>query len=164
MMDSDNPDSWQAHEHRIYASNDPDFFVLVDAVDYPFLSQFAWSVHTYNNGLHKRDKLYLRRSVSDFHGPDGSSYISEFTGRPARNRQRVQRNLFLHFVVMLRKAFDENCYPSDSKHHIVDHEDRDTANCRRKNLRWSTASSNTSNTDRQYGIQKGRPKLWRRKA
>jgi hypothetical protein len=147
MLDAFDPNTWAEQEYRIYASNADDFYVNVDQADYSFLAQNRWSVHTYTNGHQPRKKLYLRRSVSDFLGPDGSPYLSQFTGRMERNRQRVQRNLFLHFVVMLRKMHDEQCYPPDKYHHIVDHEDRDTSNCRRKNLRWMTPSGNTLNVE-----------------
>lgn len=146
-----DPTTWVEQEYRIYASNDPDYYVNVDQVDYSFLSQNKWSVHTYTDGRVQRSKLYLRRSVSDFLGPDGTPYLSEFTGRLERNRKRVQRNLFLHFVVMLRKMFDEDCYPATKHHHIVDHEDRKPSNCRRANLRWATWSENNLNTDKLNG-------------
>lgn len=149
MLDTFDPNTWvEEREYRIYASNHDDYYVNVDQTDYSFLAGNRWSVHTYNDGKKQRAQLYLRRSVSDFLAPDGEPYISEFTGRLARNRKRVQRNLFLHFVVMLRKTLDEGCYPLDKHHNIVDHEDRDTSNCRRGNLRWSTALGNTLNMDR----------------
>lgn len=155
LLDHDDPNTWLPREYRVYASNDDDFFVNVDNEDYRFLAQNQWSVHTYTDGKKPRKQLYLRRSVSDFLGPDGEPYISEFTGRLARNRKRVQRNLFLHFVVMLRKMHDEGCYPPDKFHTIVDHEDRNTKNCRRANLRWSTHFGNNVNVDRVINAQQG---------
>lgn len=126
-------------EYRIYASNDPEFFVFVDYDDYVFLTQSDWSIHSYKtSAVHTRKQLYLRRSVSDFYGPDGSPYESRITGKMVRNRQRVQRNLFLHFVVMLRKGD----IPPDKFHHIVAHIDHNSRNCRRNNLIWATHWTN----------------------
>jgi hypothetical protein len=138
-----DPSSWKAdeHEYRIYASNDPEFYVVVDQEDYAFLAQFSWSIHTYHNGRAARTQLYLRRSISDFYAPDGPMYESLTSGKLVRNRKRVQRNLFLHFVVMLRKGD----IPPDKHHHIVDHDNRNTRNCRRSNIRWATWQTNNLN-------------------
>jgi hypothetical protein len=147
-LDDWNPDNFAEHEYRIWASNDPEFYVVVDQEDYSFLAQFSWSIHTHSDGKRRRPQLYLRRSVSDFYAPDGPKYESEFTGKLVRNRKRVQRNLFLHFVIMVRKTLEENCYPPDKHHHIVDHANRNTRNCRRSNLQWATPSHSSANQGR----------------
>lgn len=143
LSDDDHPlvlgSSADQTEYRIYATNDPEFYVVVDYEDYIFLILFAWSIHSYKTSdKHHRKQLYLRRSVSDFYGPDGSPYESPITGKIVRNRQRVQRNLFLHFVVMLRKGD----IPPDKHHHIVAHLDHNSRNCRRNNLVWATHWTN----------------------
>ena len=148
MLDAFDPNTWadDAREYRIYASNDPDYYVDVDQPDYSFLAQNRWSIHSksYGNGRW-RNQLYLRRSVSDFYDSDGEMYESRVTGRLVRNRRRVQRNLFLHFVVMLRKMIDENCYPLNEHYCIVDHKDRNSRNCRRYNLQWATLTMSNLN-------------------
>jgi hypothetical protein len=154
MLDGFDPNTWQeseVHEYRIYASNDPDFYVVVDQADYSFLAQNSWSVHSRHDGRNARRQFYLRRSVSDFYDKDGEPYISEFTGRETRNRRRVQRNLFLHFVVMLRKQADaknNEHSPESKRHHIVDHANRRTRDCTRANLQWVTPNHSNVNQDR----------------
>lgn len=153
-LDPFDPNNWgtdEPREYRIYASNDADFYVTVSQEDYSFLAQSEWSIHTFyiRKKTEFRKKFYLRRSVSDFYGPDGEKYINPVTGYLVRNRKRIQRNLFLHFVVMLRKQADGKGEfdPPTKHHHIVDHSDRNTRNCERPNLNWTTPSDSRINQD-----------------
>lgn len=123
----------------------------MDAIDYPYLCRFKWSIHSINIGKknrgvleNTRKKLYLRRGVSEFYGPDGEPYESPHTGYIVRHRRRVQRTEFLHQAVMRRMGIK----PPTPKHTIIDHKDRNTWNCRRTNLHWQTHSGNTLNADR----------------
>lgn len=162
MLDVFDPNTWQeseVHEYRIYASNDPDFYVVVDQADYSFLAQNSWSVHSRHDGRNSRRQFYLRRSVSDFYDKDGPAYINPETGYWTRNRKRVQRNLFLHFVVLLRKQADERCNPESPRHHIADHADRNTRNCTRANMQWVTPNHSNLNQDRHVN----KPKQKRRR-
>lgn len=141
-----DPNTWvlDQHEHRIYADETLEVYAVVDAIDYPYLSQFRWSLHTkLERGVrgNRGTKKYLRRAVSTFHGPDGENYVSPIHGHVVRNRNRTTKNLFLHQAVMERKG-DK---PPTPAHKYIDHIDQDSMNCRRENLEWETKSGNTLN-------------------
>lgn len=147
-----DPNNWDQdeHEHRIYGDQSLETYAVVDAIDYPYLCQFKWSIHTFRIGKrgstafsNTRKKFYLRRGVSEFHGPDGERYESPFTGYVVRHRNRVQRTVFLHQEIMQRMG----ALPPTPKHVIIDHKDRNTWNCRRENLHWLTRSGNALNVD-----------------
>lgn len=139
-----DPNNWveDDHEHRIYADGSLELYAVVDGVDYTHLCRFKYCVHTFRVDKNRmRPQLYLRRSVTEFFGSDGEPYISEYTGKLVRNRKRITRSRFLHQDVMLRKGD----LPLTDEHVIIDHEDRDTLNCRRGNLNWATYSANRLN-------------------
>lgn len=139
-----DPRTWAAddHEHRIYADETLEVYAVVDAIDYPFLVQWKWSVHTLRvHSTLARKKFYLRRVQTTFFGPDGSPYESIYTGKLVRNRNRITQNVFLHTEVMRRKGTP----PPTPDHKIIDHCDRDTMNCRRANLEWQTHKGNSDN-------------------
>lgn len=140
-----DPNNWIPcdHEHRIYADDTLETYAIVDAIDYPYLAQFRWSLHSVKVGGEGRStKRYLRRCVSTFHGPDGEQYVSPIHGHVVRNRNRTQKNVFLHQEVMERKG-DK---PPTPRHVIIDHIDRDSMHCRRHNLEWETKSGNARNS------------------
>jgi hypothetical protein len=146
-----DPNNWveSDYEHRIYADDTLLLYAVVDAIDYPYLSQFKWSVHSVDLGTRAgkprktstRKKLYLRRGVSVFHAPDSGTYVSPEHGYVVRARNRTQHNLFLHQEIVARMGLK----PATSEHKIIDHKDRDTLNCRRNNLHWATYSGNRDN-------------------
>lgn len=141
LLDPWDPNNWEEcdHEHRIYGCADLSIYAVVDAVDYPLLSRYRWSVHK-----SKRMRWpYLRRNISVFHGPDGSPYESEFTGRLERNRNRTQYTRFLHTDVLLLAGIPQ----PTPQHKEGDHKDRDVMNCRRTNLQWATRSMNVTNSE-----------------
>ena len=152
-----DPNNWEPsdHEHRIYADESLEIYAVVDWVDYIYLCRFKWSVHV--TRVHRGDKstarhqLYLRRSVTEFWAPDGEPYESPLSGKIVRNRHRTTRTLFLHQEVMERKGD----VPPSSDHNIIDHEDRDSLNCRRSNLRWLTVLDNRQNNEYRNGKFKG---------
>lgn len=148
-----DPNTWSDpddREYRIYAP-DLETYALVSAIDYPYLCQFSWSIHTVNIGKRDRSahanvrkRLYLRRGVSIFNGPDGEPYVSPIHGHVVRHRNRTQKNVFLHQEVIERMGTP----PPSPLHTLIDHIDRDTMNCRRWNLEWETKSGNTLNSER----------------
>lgn len=127
------------HEFRIYGDDMAQTWVVVDEEDYHFLVRWRWSWKVSKNGK----KRYLRRVVEDY--VKGSSYSSreqtETGDKRFQMKERTQRTLFLHTVVMLRKG---DAQPT-ALHHIPDHLDGDETNCRRENLRWATHSMNSKN-------------------
>jgi HNH endonuclease len=145
-----DPNTWvpDEYEHRIYGDETLERYAIVDAIDYPYLCQFKWSVHSVNYGAlgtgRARKKFYLRRGVSEFYDSDGEPYESPITGKIIRNRRRVQRTEFLHQAVMRRMGIE----PPTANHVIIDHRDRDTMNCRRSNLYWETHAGNQLNVER----------------
>lgn len=144
-----DPNNWveDDHEHRIYASDDLEIYAVVDAIDYPYLCQFKWSVHDKKKA--ERGYVYLRRALHEGLGPGGQYYESPITGRWVRDKKRVQRNKFLHTEIMERTGIPK---PS-LKHREVDHGDRRTLNCRRRNLTWATRSMNVRNSSSVIRLQ-----------
>lgn len=141
-----DPTTWadaEPHEFRIYGTADLEIYSLVDEEDYSFLSQWLWSPKVSKGGK----KVYLRRNVETQlnNGYGKGRYECPETGKSIRNRQRMQRTLFLHTAVMWRTGI----VPPSSAHHIVDHLDGNGMNCRRSNLRWATDSMNGKNV---FGI------------
>jgi hypothetical protein len=139
-----DPRTWRTddHEYRIYSSWDIEgVYAIVDAIDYPYLSQYLWSIHDPKKINHP----YLRRSVHIELAPEGAPYESRITGKIVRNRYRVQRNEFLHQAVMRLKG-DE---PPTPEHTTIDHRDRNTLNCRRANLVWATKKEQVLNARRR---------------
>jgi hypothetical protein len=144
-----NPNTWELdrHEHRIYADETLELYAVVDAKWYPILCQWKWSIHTIkvHRGAIKtpRKQFYLRRTETTFHAPDGESYISPIHGYEVRHRHRTARTVFLHQQVMRLAGIE----PPSPEHIHIDHEDRDTMNCREGNLKWTTVQENRDNND-----------------
>jgi hypothetical protein len=141
-----DPNTWvlDDHEHRIYATDDLEVYAIVDAIDYPYLSQFKWSVHDRKKKKHP----YLHRKTHELIAPEGPAYVSEFTGRLVRNRHRIQRTVFLHTEIMLRKGEPK----PTPKHKEPDHLDRNVLNCRRANLKWATRSDQVKNSESKNNV------------
>lgn len=139
LLDPWDPNNWtnDDHEHRIYGTADLSVYVVVDAIDYPYLSRFKWCVHD----RRKLNHIYLHRSISKFYESDGERYVSEFTGKLVRNRKRIQYNEFIHQAIMRRTGVPQ---PTPA-HKEVDHLDRDLQNCRRVNLQWATRGMQNAN-------------------
>lgn len=153
-LDFLNPNSWvpSNHEHRIYGTDDLSVYAIVDDVDYSWAVQWRWSIHSLKRSSDSpRRQIYLRRSTTETVGEEGEPYESPISGRLVRNRKRIQRNLFLHTAIMDRMGIVR---PSPA--HIVDHKNRRTLDCRRKNLRWFTPKENSNN--RTY-TQRDLPKI-----
>ena len=121
-----NPNTWsQEHEHRIYLDDRAALYVVVDAEDYSYFSQWKWHV----NELHPRrngTKRYACRSQS--------------------NGRRSGPKLYLHVEIMRRTGV----LPPTPAHRLVDHRDGDEFNCRRVNLRWATVRMNNLNKFGQF--------------
>lgn len=130
-----DPNNWieDDHEHRIYATDDLEVFVVVDAIDYPYLVQWKWSIHS-RSYYERTGQLYLKRTVTEFTMPEGPRYESLITGKLVRNYHRIQRTRFLHQEVMLRTGKQ----PPTPKHKEVDHISKQTWVCKRDNLQWAT--------------------------
>lgn len=105
------------HEHRIYADDRAELYVVVDAEDYPFFSRWRWDFRFNSTGK----KLYLRRRRFF------SQYGCEWC--------------WLHVEICRRHHGD----PPTPAHTIADHWSGDSVDCRRDNLRWATLSMNRRN-------------------
>lgn len=139
-----DPNNWlpDDHEHRIYATDDLSVYVIVDAIDYPWLVQWKWTLHN-PKAYERNGQPYLKRVITEFTMPEGPKYISPFSGRLVRNQHRIQRTRFLHQEIMLRTGIPQ----PTPKHKEVDHINKRTIDCTRVNLQWATrgmqvASSN----------------------
>ena len=140
LLDPFDPNNWvdDDYEHRIYGCADLSVYAVVDAIDYPYLSQFKWSLHKSK----RQDYPYLRRGISEFYAPDSERYESPITGLLVRNRNRWQSTRFLHTDVMLRKGTPQ----PTPKHNEVDHLNRKIWDCRRDNLDWATRAMQIANS------------------
>jgi hypothetical protein len=107
----------QLHEHRIYADDYEHLFVVVDAADYQFFSQWRWEPKFDKRGK----KLYLMRRA----------FFSRHSAR----------RLWLHKEILERHRGP----PPHPTYTIGDHRDGNSENCRLANLRWATPSMNRRN-------------------
>jgi hypothetical protein len=109
----------------IPTSNMKSVFAVVDMDDYEWASQWKWKA--IKSRGHK-EKWYLYRT----------------TRLPvAQGRRNVK--YWLHKEICTRA----NGLPPTEKHKIADHEDGESLNMRRGNLRWATTSENNKNL---YGV------------
>ena len=58
-------------------------------------------------------------------------------------------SIFLHKEICLRA----NGPPPTPRHHVGDHKDGQSLNCRRQNMRWATLKENRANIDGAYARQ-----------
>jgi hypothetical protein len=149
-LDPWDPNNWSpsTHEHRIYADETLEVYAVVDAIDYPYLSQFKWSIHDRKKAA--RGFVYLRRTTHEYMGPSGGLYESPITGALVRDKKRIQGNKFLHTEIMERTGIPK----PTPKHNETDHRDRNTLNCRRINLIWATRSMNVLNTVNPWALRR----------
>lgn len=110
---------------RIYGP-DGDLFALVDEIDFAWAAQWRWSPKWSRGGT----KVYMRR-------------VAHVTLEPGRSKEsRLQQTVWLHReIVIVRMCI----LPPSPAHVLVDHENGDELDCRRKNLRWATHSMNAKN-------------------
>jgi len=122
-VDFFDPNTWSledTHEYRIYLDDRAQTWALVDAEDYWYFSQWKWHA----NKPHKRrfgKKVYARRSLS--------------------NGARYKAPEYLHVAIHKRTG----SIPPSLFHTLVDHENGNELDCRRKNLRWATVQENNKN-------------------
>lgn len=104
-------------EFRLWLDDRGHRFVVVDEIDYHWAVKWRWAAKPDKHG----NKFYAYRT---FNGVGG-----------------VRKSLFLHVEILKRY---KPVRPSPA-HVIGDHRDGYEWNCRRKNLRWATASMNRRN-------------------
>lgn len=103
-------------------------FAIVDDEDYPLLSRFRWSAH------HSRGRFQATRSIV-IYAPSGHVI----------NRMKVP----MQYWILPRPSRLGNRVA------IIDHENRDSLDNRKDNLRWATQSENASNWWRQSKYGRG---------
>lgn len=152
-----DPNNWvpDTHEHRIYADEGLEHYCVVDAIDYPWCVQWAWSMLS-RKRWEKTGRFYLRRVITTFHAPDGEKYENPETGYIVRNRHRTATNRMLHTEILLRMGAEK----PTPEHNEGDHIDRQTWNCRRSNLRWATRREQVQNSGYVENMRKARAKRW----
>lgn len=105
-------------------------FAIVDEIDRAFAQQWLWGVVSSKSGVRRIEKLYARRTVSEWTGMEGD-----------RKASRRTVNIWLHKEILLRAVGP----PPSKAATIGDHINGNSLDCRRHNLRWSTASENRRN-------------------
>lgn len=146
-----DPNNWvpDDYEHRIYATDDLSLYVVVSAIDYPWLVQWKWTPHDLRR-YERTGLLYLKRIITEFTDPEGPKYISPHTGKLVRNFHRVQRTRFIHQEIMLRTGIPQPTPAHKEVDHILP---KRTWDCRRENLQWATRGMQVSSANR--GIVRG---------
>lgn len=109
-------------ECRIWLDDREGDYVVVDAEDFAYFSQWRWILSKWG---------YARRAVATGSRRDGT---------------RSAKSVYLH-VEICRRAHGP---PPTPAHTLVDHRDAIKPNCRRSNLRWATYSMNVKNRYGQY--------------
>jgi hypothetical protein len=107
---------------RVYLTPDLSVWAIVDVEDAAFVTQWSWQ---FTWDRHKR-KRYATRS-------------------PGAVAGGKRRKIYLHKLLLNHWGVPQ---PSE-KHTIGDHEDGDSLNNRRRNLRWATHSENAKNRRRR---------------
>lgn len=151
MADDDiwdpNTWDWSEREYYIYLTPHHSHKVRVDYVDYIYFTQWLWDVRgvkPYGTRKRKKTILYAARSTAVHVGGVGRK------GRGVFGRgERVNVTLYLHIEIMKRTGIE----PPTPEHVLVDHEDGQTLDCRRINLRWATHSMNRTNRTTEKGKQ-----------
>jgi len=111
------PDLSSTPCRRIWLSQREQIFMLVDAVDYAWLSENTWNVWHAGNGRGDRWMLYAKRNVG-----------------PSRSTVRAHREIMC--------AADPGRDDAFLAAHVVDHINGQTLDNRRCNLRWATKRDN----------------------
>jgi hypothetical protein len=119
----------------IWLKPDEGIFAIVDLVDLEFARQWLWTAQASKSGPRRIEKFYATRTVSILTGGEGE--------RSSNNPDRTRRSfrLWLHKEILLRAKGPP---PSKSKT-IGDHLNGNSLDCRRVNLKWSSASENRRN-------------------
>lgn len=130
MTDGFDPNTWPAPEpyRRVYLDASAELFAIVDEEDYAWAVQWLWSA-TPNS---TKRKFYATRSTR----------LQGVAGPQVR--------IYLHKAILERTGLT----PPSKKHSIGDHENGDSLDCRRDNLRWATHSMNSFNVNGVYARQR----------
>lgn len=114
----------------LWINPESNLFAIVDLVDLAWSQQWLWQGSASKSGVRRIEKWYASRTVSTYHGPKGERH----TGRRALR-------IWLHKEILLRAKGP----PPSRAATIGDHLNGNSLDCRRHNLRWSTASENRRN-------------------
>lgn len=117
---------------KLYLDDRGEHIVLLDQVDYDWAIQWRWRPKfSRRSSPRAKLKVYAVRSVRI--GGAGGRSVS----------------LFLHKTVLIRTGR----MPPSPAHIVADHEDGNSLNCRRSNLRWATSQMNRENYNGYYALQ-----------
>jgi hypothetical protein len=129
MTDPLDPRTWPIAEppRRLYLDDTGELFATLDQVDYDWAIQWLWFATP--NSTAK--KFYATRNTR------------------IAGSLRKQIKLYLHKEILIRTG-----RPRPTPHHTIsDHEDGDSLNCRRNNLRWATPKMNRENRGGWFALQ-----------
>lgn len=103
----------------VWLDREADLFVIVDLIDYNWMSEWMWYKKKSQRTAGHRVKWYAYR-----------------TGRQCG----VRVSLYLHVLITAR-AWG----PRPSTRHVSDHRNGQSLDCRRDNLHWATRKQNRAN-------------------
>lgn len=107
-----------------------DLYAIVDLVDLAFAQMWGWTAAHSKSGPRRIDKVYARRTMSLWNGPEGATHSSRRT-----------INIWLHKEILLRAKGP----PKKKSQTIGDHQNGNSLDCRRHNLDWASHSENRRN-------------------
>lgn len=126
-----DPRTWaEAHQCFIHlCDRDSSIVAIVSPEDYDWAKSWMWSYSLSNLRENRaKEKYYARRST-------------RVAGKAV--------SIYLHKEILRRMG----AVPPSPRHHIGDHKNGDSLDCRRENLRWATPSENARNLHGSYAKQ-----------
>lgn len=126
---------------RIYGKADASIWAAVDEDDYNFFSQWLWSYSMSPGG-----KLYIKRSQ----GSGAIRRVVDGKMQVVGYQRGVGKTIYLHREIMIRSGV----LPPTPEHKIVDHEDGNSLNAQKINLRWATIGMNNRNRFRLTALER----------
>jgi hypothetical protein len=118
--------------YRIWLDDKELRYAIVDWEDYVWALQWLWGAKPNSRGK----VFYAYRAANS-----GEVRYRARPNRPGLSKDYKVISVFLHVEIMKRTGKRR---PTKA-HTIVDHKNRDSLDCRRRNLRWATVSMNNHN-------------------
>lgn len=106
-------------------------FIVLDEEDHAWACRWHWYPKLSKQGATRKQKIYAYRMRNDL-------------------LRKQRQSVYLHKEI----CFRAHGWPPTAQHHVADHDDSNTINCRRSNLHWATRSMNRLNIDGLWARQK----------